>query len=740
MLKLKEKLQRIKDLSKRLYVNLRYLAISFVCYNFLIVFYILDLTLFSKLRTSKYLPRAVSQFLTDRFYRTYVVVTRVFDSGKNESISKQALINLSLKSMRVKKIRTAIAIGGVSIGIGAIVFLVSIGFGVQRLVISRVARLDELKQADVVTQAGSQIRINDKTLSDIKGFTNVEDVHPVIAAVGRVNYQNSISDMAVYGVTSGYLEKSAIQPIQGKIFESNEISFKGDSSIEKLEKEGDETVASAETDATSETVSDVDGGTEDESAVLPAVQGASSIRKTGEFGQLIAEINFNIEPDVWLRLRESPSTSSNVIGYTKRVENIQSGEHYYGSSYDDEDYGEFAIDSEGETLGIWIKSKVYVWLLKEGEYIQQTDDNGNPIQKEGYVASIGIQEQSPVFTYKNNSTNGDVLGDNIVATTEVLAVEDVADDVATTANTDATTEDADPLSAIDITADEDWVEIVDDTLIPQNQVRKVLLSTEAKKVAVVNRAMLALLNISEEEAVGKKFSTSFVIPSDLISDNSRRIESEPAEYEIVGVTPDDASPVFYVPFVDLRSLGISNFSQFKVLVNDTEDLPLIRKQIEAIGYSTQSVVDTVDQITSLFSTVRLILGVMGMIALAVASLGMFNTLTVSLLERTREVGLMKAMGMTTQEVQELFLIESLIMGFFAGFGGLLLGFIGGKGVGVILSLMSVFKGQGFIDVAYIPFSFVVIIGFLSFLVGLLTGIYPAKRSKSISALDALRYE
>ena len=119
---------------------------------------------------------------------------------------------------------------------------------------------------------------------------------------------------------------------------------------------------------------------------------------------------------------------------------------------------------------------------------------------------------------------------------------------------------------------------------------------------------------------------------------------------------------------------------------------------------------------------------------------MFNTLTVSLLERIREIGLMKAMGMRSEEVRELFLTESMVMGFFGGISGLFFGFLAGKILGLVLSLVAVFKGVGFIDISYIPVSFVILIVVLSLMVGFLTGIYPSKRATQVSALNALRYE
>ena len=72
------------------------------------------------------------------------------------------------------------------------------------------------------------------------------------------------------------------------------------------------------------------------------------------------------------------------------------------------------------------------------------------------------------------------------------------------------------------------------------------------------------------------------------------------------------------------------------------------------------------------------LALLGLMALSVAALGMFNTLTVSLMERTHEVGLMKTMGMKSNEVRDLFMAESLIMGISGGVFGLIVGFILGK--------------------------------------------------------------
>jgi len=82
----------------------------------------------------------------------------------------------------------------------------------------------------------------------------------------------------------------------------------------------------------------------------------------------------------------------------------------------------------------------------------------------------------------------------------------------------------------------------------------------------------------------------------------------------------------------------------------------------------------------------------------------------------------------------------MIMGLSGGIGELALGLLAGKGLSFGVSLIALSQGQGYIDLTYIPMNFTVFILITSFIVGVVTGIYPAQRAKHISALNALRYE
>lgn len=259
--------------------------------------------------------------------------------------------------------------------------------------------------------------------------------------------------------------------------------------------------------------------------------------------------------------------------------------------------------------------------------------------------------------------------------------------------------------------------------------------------AVVNEATLRVLGIDQGNALAESFGLSFILTSTLSPDFAERQETESVAYKIVGVyTGGENRPKIYVPLSNLVAHGVQNYTQAKVVTINEGSLADVRRHVENMGFVTTSVVDTIQQIQNIFSTVRLILSAFGLAALVVAAFGMFNTLSVSLLERTREVALLQALGMYAREVRELFLIEALVMSLAGGVLGLILGILVGVAVSILLSAFSLVAGGNLLIITSLPFYFVIVVLLLAVAVGFLTGIYPARRSTKISALDALRYE
>ncbi len=620
----------------------------------------------------------------------YLKAVKTFDNHNNSSISRINLIELSVRNLKAKKTRTIITIGGMAIGIGSIVFLVSIGYGLQELVISRVTRLEEMRQASVSPQTSSKLRLNDKILSDFNNLSEVTSALPVITAVGKISYQSSITDVAVYGVTADYLHQSAIKPLHGKIFDNNQLI----------------------------------SSTKD----LPGqVAGVSTELKVGEIGEEINQVEYLINPGAWMRVRSAPSTDAKIIGYTKRVEGFSQATEVWGAEYlTDDNAGTAGFDKEDNALGKWLQAGVLLWQeencdaetqgdCENGKYMVDRDEDGIQIQIKGYIAEVNL-----TVNYV------DVKSGKVLGTTDGAGGTGGIDE-------------AGGIGGVNEAVD--WVEIASEAgTIQEIKLKQVELPPDTAREAVVNQAMLNVLGLDENEAVGKVFSASFVVVGELLENQDNKIESVPADYTIVGVIPEGKNPLFYIPFIDLRSLGIVNYSQAKISTETQKGLVDVRQKIEAMGYITQSVADTVSQINSLFSTARTMFALLGMVALSVAALGMFNTLTVSLLERTREVGLMKAMGMKSGEVKELFLTESMVMGFYGGILGIILGVMAGKLLSLVLTIFAISQGAGVINISHVPFYFIILIAVLSLGVGIATGIYPAKRATKISALNALRYE
>jgi len=259
------------------------------------------------------------------------------------------------------------------------------------------------------------------------------------------------------------------------------------------------------------------------------------------------------------------------------------------------------------------------------------------------------------------------------------------------------------------------------------------------KSIVVNQKFLDVYSLKPLEAIGKQIKLKIIIPPAL-GGNSTQSEKQ-STYTIVGIIDKALSPIIYMRLSDARSFGLTRYSQVKIIAKDETSVPTVRLNIEALGYKTVSVLDTKAQIQSVFTNIRLVLAIVGVVALFVSALGMFNTLTVSLLERTREIGLLKAIGMKSSEVRELFLSESINMGLWGGLFGLAVGYLGSKlldmGISAYVSSSSD-STYKLIELTYIPLSLVGIIIAGSIVISIISGFYPARRATRISPVEEMR--
>ena len=191
------------------------------------------------------------------------------------------------------------------------------------------------------------------------------------------------------------------------------------------------------------------------------------------------------------------------------------------------------------------------------------------------------------------------------------------------------------------------------------------------------------------------------------------------------------------------------YTQVTVVMESAESVLPFQQELLARGFFAFSASGTLQQINILFLIIQAIMGGVGGIALLVAGIGIANTLTMAILERTREIGLMKAVGATNRDVMSVFLAEAGGIGLFGGVGGLLVGW----GVsGVINLIAKAYIGAqaasagtaganvSVPDIVYIPVWLPVLVLVFAVGMGAVSGIYPAQRAVLLNPVTALKYE
>ncbi len=235
---------------------------------------------------------------------------------------------------------------------------------------------------------------------------------------------------------------------------------------------------------------------------------------------------------------------------------------------------------------------------------------------------------------------------------------------------------------------------------------------------------------NDVDAEGNKITQKMVTPASFIEKT----------YKIGGVIEDLSSSYVYIPDVSVSSVQFSDYDKLKVKVDSTKNIDQARNGIIEKGFFVSSVSETVEQARQIFTIAQIVLSLFGVVALVVSAIGMFNTMTIALLERTQEIGIMKAIGASSLDIWKMFLTESMMIGFFGGFIGVILGFIASQILNFGINWLAGVFGGDRAQLFFIPFWFVIFVIIFSTIVGLITGFYPARRAARLNALEALRYK
>jgi putative ABC transport system permease protein len=269
-----------------------------------------------------------------------------------------------------------------------------------------------------------------------------------------------------------------------------------------------------------------------------------------------------------------------------------------------------------------------------------------------------------------------------------------------------------------------------------------------KEGIVISSSVAQIFSKSVDEMIGKEMTFVFSVPQENpdsgdtssvnSQDNTTKVPLD-KKFKIIGSVESDQNTIYF-NYTSLDQLGLTRFNQIKVKCQSNAKMGGVRSTIQDMGFMVSSISETVDQTNKVFNVIKGILMLFGVIALIVSAIGMFNTMTITLLERTEEIGIMKSIGASDTVISLIFILESTIMGFLGGLMGIVIGWSEGMLFNTAVNLIATHFGGEKVNLFYSPLWFVIVIIAFGAFVGFLTGVIPARRASKIDPLDALRYK
>jgi len=201
---------------------------------------------------------------------------------------------------------------------------------------------------------------------------------------------------------------------------------------------------------------------------------------------------------------------------------------------------------------------------------------------------------------------------------------------------------------------------------------------------------------------------------------------------VLNVSPKEFSLILF---------KVSDLENLDKIANDVEERLLLSRHLtnETKDFTIITAKSLQERISSIISTMNLFLGGIAAISLLVGAIGIANTMYMSVIERTRQIGTLKALGATNLEVMKMFLFESSLIGFVGGLIGVFFGFI----VSGIISEFSIrFLGASSQNqtITLITPDLIIFALIFSTLIGAISGLFPARKASQLQPIEALRYE
>lgn len=178
------------------------------------------------------------------------------------------------------------------------------------------------------------------------------------------------------------------------------------------------------------------------------------------------------------------------------------------------------------------------------------------------------------------------------------------------------------------------------------------------------------------------------------------------------------------------------YDSAKVYVDDMKNVMAVQKQITEMGYQAESQMEWIEQSKASTNMIQMVLGGIGAVSLFVASIGIANTMMMSIYERTKEIGIMKVLGCDMNRIRDMFLIESGVIGLIGGLTGVIFSFI----ISIVINALGVAASVSGVegDISRIPLWLAISAIIFAVIIGMLAGFFPSLRAMKLSPLTALR--
>ena len=280
------------------------------------------------------------------------------------------------------------------------------------------------------------------------------------------------------------------------------------------------------------------------------------------------------------------------------------------------------------------------------------------------------------------------------------------------------------------------------------------------------------LNAGTQALVGKEITLSYAerVPSPTPSPDSGEaanasfsVVPRERKLRIVGITDQDPEGIrgasgarLFLPLQTLEDLhvmvpggmrdseptfsNVPTYASLSVRLKSPNDVEPVQDAIKKLGFNTFSILDATRNLRRFFAVLDIFLGIFGSLAVTVAALGIVNTLAMAILERRREIGIMKAIGASDGDIKKLFFAEAGVMGLVGGILGVALGWAIGRIINIGTNLYLQRLDLPAENLWFVPWWLVAGAIVFAILVSMVSGLYPAARAAHMDPVQALRYE